>query len=677
LDKEGGIIFFDGLDEVGEAEEARKRTIILQAVKDFSNPLKKCRVMVTCREYAYQEKKSNAGIDWRLPQSDFPVTELDLFRDEQIQSFSRAWYRIMGSQKGWSREKCDAEADDFSKGVLSTPNLKSLGENPLLLTLMAQIHGRTGLPKDRADLYERVVKLLLAHWENRMVRDVDGTCRLEPWIVMKLGVPVDTLREPLEKVAFRAHEEQEKAVGDSLTCADIFREDLRRELAAKLNNDLNKAEKFINYIENRAGLLQAVDNRIFRFPHRTFQEYLTATGIMRTSDFEDVLAKRLRCAPSWWQEVFLLATGSTRNTPRNIYMLLDALLAEDPNPENLTPENVLMAQIAARAIYESNFMERVKEEIRSSSTGRYSKIHRRIQKWLLDAITADAILTPEQRVGAGNALNWVEDPRFNSEKWFLPDDENLGFVNIQAGPFKMGSDKTIDYDAREEEFPQHSVMLSAYFIGRYPVTVAQYREFATDIGCELDETWKKFNNYDNHPVVRVSWVDAVAYCEWLTGKLKADGIEGIITLPTEAQWEKAARGNDGRIYLWGDDEIDPNSANYGDTNIGMTSSVGCFPGGKSPYDILDMSGNVWEWCLDWYGDYPDHYVIDPKGPDDGARRVLRGGSWRLDAGLCRAACRLRDLPDFRFNLGGFRLVCLPGQPGEPSGSGKDAECGSD
>jgi predicted NACHT family NTPase len=238
LDKEGGVIFFDGLDEVGETEEARKRTIILQAVKDFSKPLKKCRVIVTCREYAYQEKKSATDVDWRLPESDFPVTELDLFRDEQIQSFSRAWYRIMGSRKGYSIKKCDAEADAFSQGVISTPNLKSLGENPLLLTLMAQIHGRLGyLPKDRADLYERVVKLLLAHWENRIIRDVNGICRIEPWVVLRLGVPVDTLREPLEKVAFEAHEQQEIAAKDEFSCADIHREDLRTELAAKLNNN--------------------------------------------------------------------------------------------------------------------------------------------------------------------------------------------------------------------------------------------------------------------------------------------------------------------------------------------------------------------------------------------------------------------------------------------------------
>ena len=500
LDEKGGVIFFDGLDEVGEANEGRKRTIILQAVRDFARPLNKCRVIVTCREYAYQKKENNQNIDWRLPEGEFPVTELDLFRDEQIKSFSKAWYRITGPRKGWSLEKCDGEAEAFYQAVLLVPNLKSLGENPLLLTLMAQIHGRLGyLPKDRADLYERVVRLLLAHWDNRIVRDEKDVCRIENWVVMRLGVPVDILREPLERVAFNAHEQQEKAVKDEFTCADISREDLRTELAAKLKNDLTKAEEFIEYIENRAGLLQGVDNRTFRFPHRTFQEYLTATGIMRRGNFVTMLIERLRRDPFWWQEVFLLAAGSARNIPFNIYSLLNALLPKGPESGNLNAQNVVMSKIAARTIFETDFIDKVKEEKRNSDIEIFSTIHGRIQEWLMKAMTADTIFTPEQRSDAGNALNWVEDPRFNPDRWFLPNDDNLGFVTISAGPFKMGSDKARDSVAYENETPQHTVILSEYAIGKYPVTVAQYRVFAEVTGKELDEDWQKYNRYDNHP----------------------------------------------------------------------------------------------------------------------------------------------------------------------------------
>jgi formylglycine-generating enzyme required for sulfatase activity len=311
-------------------------------------------------------------------------------------------------------------------------------------------------------------------------------------------------------------------------------------------------------------------------------------------------------------------------------------------------------------------MVRVKEEIRSSSTGRYSKIHRRIQKWLLDAVTADDILNPQQRCDAGNALNWVEDPRFNPDKWFLPDDENFGFVEIPAGSFRMGSDKAKDSKAYDREIPQHTVTLSEYAIGKYPVTVAQYRVFVKDTERELDDYFQGDSSYGNHPVVKVSWHDAMAYGEWLTGKLNTDGIDCLISLPTEAQWEKAARGNGGRIYPWEDDKINPNKANYDETQINMTSPVGCFPGGKSFYEILDMSGNVFEWCRDWYdeGYYSKSPEKDPIGPDDGTNRVLRGGSWNHVAVYCRSAYRWYS-PDYRYNSVGFRLVRLPGQLGEP------------
>jgi hypothetical protein len=565
LDEEGGVIFFDGLDEVGEADEARKRTCILQAVRDFAAPLEKCRVIVTCREYAYRKKEKAEIANWRLPEAEFPVAEIDLFRDEQIQAFARAWYRITGAQKGWNEKKCLEEAEAFHQGIMSSPHLKALGEIPLLLTLMAQIHGRLGyLPKDRADLYERAVKLLLAHWENRIVRDVNGTCRIEPWIIMRLGVPVDTLRGPLERVALSAHEGQEKERGDDLSCADIAREDLRRELAVELNDDLNKAEEFIAYVQDRAGLLQAVDNRFFVFPHRTFQEYLTATGIMRKSDFEDVLTSRLRRAPSWWQEVFLLAAGSTRDTPRNIYQLLDAVLPENPGKENLTPENARLAQISARAIYETDFLKRVKEEVRTSGPGRYSKIHRRIQQWLMMALAADTELSPRDRCDAGTALNRVEDPRFDPENWYLPDDKYFGFIKIPEGPFLMGTREedleTLrkewpDYlrDIVDREIPQHQVELSEYYIGKYPVTASQFRVFLKESGHKALKEWENVNRFDNHPAVYVSWHDAIAYCEWLTERLKDQG--WIVRLPTEAQWEKATRGTEGWKYPWGNRKL--------------------------------------------------------------------------------------------------------------------------
>jgi len=298
---------------------------------------------------------------------------------------------------------------------------------------------------------------------------------------------------------------------------------------------------------------------------------------------------------------------------------------------------------------ETDFSEHVQLE-QKSKRGKFSIIHERVQKWLLIAMTADKVLTAKERCDAGNALNWVGDPRFDPERFYLPKDDD-GFVEISAGSFMMGSDKKRDKDANDDEI-LHIVHLSAYAIGKYPVTVAQFRVFVQETGYDAGSGWS--SDPDNHPVRYVSWDDAVAYCEWLTGKLRRQ-----IQLPTEAQWEYAARGSDGRIFPWGD-EADPDKANYDDTGINTTSPVGCFPSGNRPCGISDMAGNVWEWCQDWYAEnYPSGSVTDPIGSSSGSDRVVRGGSWRSLARSCRSAYRSSFTPGSRHDNLGFRLCFSP------------------
>ena len=227
---------------------------------------------------------------------------------------------------------------------------------------------------------------------------------------------------------------------------------------------------------------------------------------------------------------------------------------------------------------------------------------------------------------------------------FTHEKTGLVFVRVPAGEFKYG-DK-----GEKRELPE-------YWISKTPVTHAVYKQFIAanpkyDVPY-VNENWAKSYNWDRkkrtyqpdkaeHPVVLVSWFDTVAFCEWA-------GLQ----LPTEEQWEKAARGKDGRKYPWGKDDPTDKLCNFA-MNVGGTTPVGQYsPQGDSPYGCVDMSGNVWEWCLNKY-DNPEDTGIDKSV----AWRVLRGGSWHYSAGLVRAAFRNYDPPGNRDSRLGFRVVVV-------------------
>lgn len=229
----------------------------------------------------------------------------------------------------------------------------------------------------------------------------------------------------------------------------------------------------------------------------------------------------------------------------------------------------------------------------------------------------------------------------------VSDKDGMILVYVSAGNFTMGSN-----NAGSDEQPVHTVYLDAFWIDKTDVTNKMYALCVSGGTCQPPRATKSTtrssyygnSQYDDYPVIYVDWNMAGTYCTWAGRQL-----------PTEAQWEKAARGTDGRTYPWGNDPPNNNLSNN-HFNIGDTSEVGKYPNGASPYGALDMAGNVWQWVADWYDAhyYSSSPSSNPLGPTSGQYRVQRGGEWNSNDGSVRSAGRSWDHPSNAYDHIGFR-----------------------
>lgn len=297
------------------------------------------------------------------------------------------------------------------------------------------------------------------------------------------------------------------------------------------------------------------------------------------------------------------------------------------------------------------------------------------------SIIENGMLTPEERYEAGLALAQIGDPRpgIGVRQDGLPDIE---WIEVPAGEFVMGSSLG-DLPADINEMPQNVVAVPHFYISRYPITYSQYEAFMADGGyrqstywteagkrwrgrkTEPQMAWQDSNwHLPNYPVVGATWYEAVAFCAWLSTKLAAK-----VRLPGEAEWEKAARGVDSRRFPWGNQfypynancqqsvQADPFTRQMQTTGIGRTTAAGIFPAGASPYGVLDMCGNVWEWTRSLWR---EQYKPVENNRVEGARpRTIRGGSWNERETNARAAVRRGVAPDVCDITIGFR-ICVSG-----------------
>jgi len=652
------ILLLDGLNEMPQADYVQR----VGRVRDVLERRSGETVVVTCRALDYVVKLERLQ---KLEVSPLDEARMRAFlhnylgeaagerlfwalTDDEVRALWETWQGAGGTwTEFWTADDMPEDVygrttpaqDRLWKRMRETPPpMLALCSNPYLLLMTAQVYAGAGgeLPANRARLFAAFVDTLLGRERKRHATG---------WI------DAGSQQDGLAALAYCMQVEGERGT-------TVDRAWALEQLAEAVPDE--DAERLL-HLAASATLLDAGETRV-RFYHQLLQEYFAAREMGRRvaegEPWDRYWPPERWWEPSGWEETAILLAGMQADASD----LLDGLMAVNP-------------AVAARCLLQGD------AQVDAGT-------RRNIIAELAPCLAA-ADLPPVARVQAGENLARLGDPRDLDE-----------LATVPAGSFLMGSSDA-DEMASGDEKPQHELTLPAFKIGKYPVTNAQFvafvaaggygeRRFWTQDGWKWKERegWTEPSDYGapfnlpNHPVVGVSWYEALAFCAWLSETWRAEGViapDETVRLPTEAEWEKAARGGlspdrgrqgGARRYPWGDDP-DPNRANYSRTGIGSTSAVGCFPGGASPYGCLDMVGNVWEWTQSQNKEYPYDPLDGRENLEAGDRvsRVLRGGAFNHGEWYTRCALRFRNLPHFRnLNLG-FRVLVAAPFPHPPLHSG--------
>ncbi len=536
--------------------------------------------------------------------------------------------------------------------------LRALAQRPLLLWMMKEA-GAAGesLPGNRGELYARFVsRLLRRDTERSLDRDIPERTKLSAAAQLGYGLH-------WRDVLACSHDEAVEIVAAVL--------------------DPSGAEEVLGSLAWH-GLLMGEGE--YRFPHQTLQEHFAATALqtrievtmkapalvrgvsdlrerfLPRADDLDALARE-----DWWTEPLIQLAGLVKDSA----WLARRVARANPWLAWWCVQEGRAVDEATRAAIEQRSIELLRSaDLRDRRRAVQALAQmggdRTVDYLFLaaaDRVPEIAALAVQALMQQGLAIRQralalaqrPHDPLHRAGLACLAALLGQPVVYVPPGPFTMGSDPRSDPEAQATEQPQHTLDLPGYWIGRYAVTVAQFRAFVEDARHKPAGAGD-VRRSDDHPVVNVTWDDALAYCGWLTVRT---GLP--VTLPSEAEWEKAARGTDERRYPWGNQPPTADLCNY-EIKVDRTTPVGRYsPQGDSPYGCADMAGNVWEWTRSQYEKY--HY--DPMdGREDlkagrDVPRVVRGGSFYDDAGGVRCAYRYRNYPNLRSYLVGFRLVVAP------------------
>ncbi|MFQ5814649.1 MAG: formylglycine-generating enzyme family protein, partial [Anaerolineae bacterium] len=598
------FFMFDALNEMPR-EGYQERVMDLRRFIDRWSP-KGHRFLVTCRVLDYGEELSG-----------LQRVEIQPLAKGQIRAFLRnelpAGWRAL-----W---KTLAESGDEQRRLLE------MARNPYLLTMMIDVFAEDGqLGRNRAELMSRFTQILMS-WARTK-------CPPDEWL------DADVQREALLVLAF---ETQDRAGFGAMVNTELVKAVMPRQVQPDPNwpSVPSPPDQVLTLAASANIIEMPVDRSSVRFYHQLLQEYFAA-GHMLKQD--------LTSLTDYWRWDWLEEEMDWKRPAGN----LDPL--PPPPPTGWEETTILAAGLAAE---NDDQLVRTLIRVNPVLAGRClhegrAKVDQAIRQAVIDALLAtisNSEVALRVRIAAGDVLGYLGDPRLGE------------LVTVPAGKFLMGDDEGF-----APEKPQHKLYLLEYQIGKYPVTNVGYGRFIeaggyhdkrwwTETGWAWKEQEKWTNprgwndsrfNKPNHPVIGVSWYECVAYCRWLSAE---NGHP--YRLPTEAEWEKAARGTDGRLYPWGNDfEVSRLNANVGTQVVWATTPVGIYPDGVSPFGAFDCVGNMREWCTTRGAFYPydvmrAEWAVDYLGGAD--LRVFRGGSWGDDQRVARCAYRdwldphLRDL----------------------------------
>lgn len=623
------LIMFDGLDEVSDLP---RRTIVRDAVTDFADTYTEARMIVTCRMLSYTDPA------WRL--TSFPEVTLAPLSEASVNTFIESWYGTLAYLGYLERGHAVAKAAQLRRAAT---RLYDLAQNPMLLTVMAVVHTYKGtLPRERARLYNDCVELLLWNWQRHKQT---GTGSWEAGILQELNTREERLVNGLCEVAFHAHQTQGSASGT----ANISETDVVRILRNYLDKDFGRAQIFCKYVEKEAGLLigkgtDAGGERLFAFPHRGFQEFLAARHLVSGHDLSRRL-KDLAAQGDIWREVLMLTIGHLVFNQQEVSRPLDAI-------NLLCPVEIPTSEAGWRAVWWAGEMLHIVG--RSPAEGDEHVGRQLIPRLIghLAALVSGGHLTAVERAQAGDVLGGLGDNR-PGVCTVVPE-----MVRIEVASVEIGADGE-----------RHQVTLKPFMLARYPITNAQFRVFVENGGYLKKQFWTAQGwewsqrteqrrgmlddpvwGIDNRPAVGLTWYEAVAYTRWLSAQQGQP-----VRLPTEAEWEAAAAGSEGRKYPWGSRTSD-DTANHRDTGIGQSTAVGIFPSDRTPEGVYDLGGNIWEWCSSLAVKYRYCPTDGREDMNKVGPRILRGGSFESPRPDLHCSIRHHAEPHARVQLIGFRIA---------------------